>query len=138
MSFPQSSLNPETIRGLLGGFDRKDHFQTGHSRRGGPTLRMRKMPEWMKSEKNIRVLLLRVFPKAKTDERQRSSALRWLGVIQKYFRMGWSAQSVAEELNISTKKLYDTAQRISRAGAGMRTTGKPRAGKRGRPRAYRF
>jgi hypothetical protein len=123
---------------VIGGLDRKDNFQTGHGRRGGPTLRMRKMPEWMNNEKNIHALLIRVFPKLRTDERQRRSAARWAGLIRLYFKSGWSARSVAEELNITEKMVYDTAQRITRAGAGLRTTGKPRAGKRGRPRAYRF
>src|ERR1700721_1188915 len=106
---------------MIGGLDRKDNFQTGYGIRGGPTLRMQKMPEWMKNERDIQSLLLRVFPKLRTDERQRKSALRWLGVIQRYFKMGWSAQDVAEELSITVKKVYDTAQRITRAGAGLRT-----------------
>jgi hypothetical protein len=119
---------------FIGGLDRKDHFQTGHGTRGGPTLRMRKMPKWMNYESDIQRVLLRVFPKLKTDKHQRTSALRWLGVIHWYFKMGWSAQSAAEQLGISAKMVYDSAQRITRAGAGLRTTGKPRAGKRGRPR----
>ncbi len=123
---------------MIGGFDRKDNFQTGHGRRGGPTLRMRKMPKWMNDEKDIRTLLLRVFPRLKTDSRQEKSALRWLGIIHWYFKMGYSARSVAEKLNISEKKVYDTAQRITRAGAGLRTTGKQRTGRRGRPRTYSF
>lgn len=138
MTFPQSSLHPDRIRGLLGSFDKKDSFQTGHSRRGGPTLRMRKMPEWMKNEKSIHGLLLRIFPKLKTDERQRKNAAGWLEIIRLYFKSGWKAQDVAEKLNTSKKQVYDTAQRITRAGAGLRTTGKPRAGKRGRPKTYSF
>jgi hypothetical protein len=138
MSFPQSSLNPEHIQGLMSSFDGKDHFQTGHSRRSGPTLRMRKMPEWMKNEKNIHALLLRVFPKLKTDARQRTSAAHWAGLIRLYFKSGWKARDVAGELNISEKQVYDTAQRITRAGAGLRTTGKRRTGRRGRPKSIRF
>jgi len=123
---------------MIGGLDRKDSFQTGHGRRGGPTLRMRKMPEWMYHKKNLGELLLRVFPKLKTDERQRKNAARWLEIISLYFKSGWSAQSVAEQLSITEKKVYDTAQRITRAGAGLRTTGKQRTGKRGRPKTYSF
>jgi hypothetical protein len=123
---------------MIGGLDRKDNFQTGHGIRGGPTLRMRKMPKWMNNEKDIQRVLLRVFPKLQTDERQRKGALHWLGIIHRYFKMGQSAQSVAEELDSSATKVYDTAQRITRAGAGLRTTGKQRTGRRGRPKTIRF
>src|SRR6266851_7522369 len=118
---------------MIGGLDRRDSFQTGHGRRGGPTLRMRKMPKWMNNKNDIGTLLLRVFPKLKIDSRQEKSALRWLGIINWYFKIGYSAQDVAEKLDISRKMVYDTAQRITRAGAGLRTTGKRRAGRRGRP-----
>jgi hypothetical protein len=125
--------------------DRKDQFQKGYGIRGGPTLRMRKMPKWMNNKKDIQRLLLRVFPKLETDKRQRKNALRWVEVIRLYFTLGWSAHDVAEELqqrnsdeHVSAKMIYDTAQRIIRAGAGLRTTGKLRVGKRGRPRTYRF
>jgi hypothetical protein len=123
---------------VIGGLDRKDSFQTGHGRRGGPTLRMRKIPKWMHDQENVGEVLLRIFPKSKTNERQRKSALRWLGIILLYFKSGWKAQDVAEELNISKKMVYDTAQRITRAGAGLRTTGKQRSGRRGRPKVIRL
>src|SRR5205085_2251114 len=119
---------------MIGGLDRKDIFQTGHGIRGGPTLRMQKIPEWMYQTKDVGEVLLRVFPKLETDERQRKSATRWLEIIQLYFKSGWSVRDVAEKLSISEKKVYDTAQRLTRAGAGLRTTGKPRIGKRGRPK----
>src|SRR5712664_1604996 len=119
---------------MIGGLDRKDSFQTGHGIRGGPTLRMRKMPKWMNNENDIRRLLLRVFPKLETDERQRKSALRWLGIIHRYFKMGQSAQDVADELHMSAKTVHDIAQKIRYAGAGLRTTGKQRTGRRGRPK----
>jgi predicted DNA-binding protein YlxM (UPF0122 family) len=95
---------------------------------------MQKMPEWMKDEKNVRELLLRVFPKLKTNDRQRKRAARWVAIIGLYFKTAWSARDVAEKLNTTEKKIYDTAQRITRAGAGLRTTGKQRTGKRGRPK----
>ncbi|SRR5229473_25379 len=123
---------------MIGGLDRKDQFQKGYGIRGGPTLRMRKIPKWMNHDSDIQRVLLRVFPKLKTDEHQRKSALRWAGIILLYFKSGWKAQDVAEKLNISEKMVYDTAQRITRAGAGLRTTGKQRTGKRGRPKVIRF
>lgn len=123
---------------FIPGLDRKDGFVAGHSARGGPTLRMQKMPEWMKDEKNVRGLLLRVFPKLKINKRQRKSAARWAVIIRLYFKMAWSARDVAKELNTTEKKIYDTAQRITRAGAGLRTTGKPRTGKPGRPKTKYF
>ena len=123
---------------MIGGLDRKDSFQTGHGRRGGPTLRMQKIPKWMNQESDIQRVLLRVFPKLKTDEHQRKSALRWLGLIHWYFKIGWSAQDVAEKLHISAKTVHETAQRIRYAGAGLRTTGKQRTGRRGRPRRNYF
>jgi hypothetical protein len=123
---------------MIGGLDGKDNFQTGHGKRGGPTLRMRKIPEWMNNEKNVHALLLHVFPRLKTDVRQRASAARWAGLIRLYFKSGWKARDVAGELNISEKQIYDTAQRITRAAAGLRTTGKQRTGKRGRPKTVRF
>src|SRR5437899_2054678 len=115
---------------MIGGLDRNDNFQKGYGIRGGPTLRMRKMPKWMNNKKDIHRLLLQVFPKLQTDEHQHKSVLRWLRIIHWYFKMGYSAQDVAEKLSITEKNVYDTAQRITRAGAGHRTTGKPRIGRR--------
>jgi transposase len=92
----------------------------------------------MHGQENVGEVLLRIFPKLRTDERQRQSAARWMGIILLYFKLGWKAQDVAEKLNISEKKVYDTAQRITRAGAGLRTTGKQRSGRRGRPKIIRF
>ena len=118
--------------------DAKDNFQKCYIKRGGPTNRMRNTPAWMRNERTIRSLLLRVFPKLKTSERQRQGAARWLEIIRLYYLNGWHAPDVAEELHISEKRVYDTAQRLMRAGAGLRTTGKPRTGKRGRPKSIRF
>ena len=123
---------------MIGGLDRRDNFQAGHGIRGGPTLRMRKIPKWMYHEKSVGEVLLRAFPKLRTDERQRQSAARWAGIILLYFKSGWKAEDVAEKLDISRKKVYDTAQRITRSGAGLRTTGKQRTGRRGRPKKTNY
>lgn len=120
------------------GLDAKDNFQEGYIKRGGPTNRIRNTPAWMRNEKTIRIVLLRSFPNLKTNEGQNKSAARWLEIIRLYYQSGWHALDVAEELHISEKVVYDTAQRLMRAGVGLRTTGKPRTGKRGRPKSIRF
>jgi len=99
---------------------------------------MWKMPKWMNRDSDIQRVLLRVFPKLETDKHQHENALRWLRVIHWYFKIGWSAQDVAEKLHISAKTVHETAQRIRYAGAGLRTTGKQRTGRRGRPKTYYF
>lgn len=123
---------------MIPGLDRKDKFQKGYIKRGGPTNRIRNTPAWMRNKSTIRMVLLRSFPKLKTSENQRKGAARWLEIIRLYYLCGWHAPDVAEELRISEKAVYDTAQRVMRAGAGLRTTGKPRTGKRGRPKSIRF
>ena len=130
-------------KALLDFFDGKDHFMTGHDVRGKPSStwskRVRSLPRWISDDKLIQELLLKVFPKLKTDSRQRERAGRWLRVIQLYFRTALPARSVAEELRISEKTVYDTELRINRAVKGLRTTGRQKTtGKPGRPKVIRF
>lgn len=127
-------------KSLLEVFDAKDSFMKGHDVRGKPsstfTRRSHNLPLWIRDKKAIQELLLKVFPKLRTDPRQQERAGRWARVIQLFFRFPLPARMVAGEMGISEKMVYDIALRIKRAAAGLRTTGRPRtAGKPGRPKS---
>ena len=86
----------------------------------------------------IQKILLRVFPKLRTDEKQRKGAKRWSLIIYYFYTASYPAGKVAELMGISEKTVYDTVLRIKRVVKGLRSTGKPRTGKRGRPKNIHF
>ena len=122
-------------------FDGADSFvDGGHTVGGKPstshTERVAKTPEWANDDEQVRLLLLKVFPKLETDEKQRARAAKWAQFIHLYFRMGWTASRIALELRVTTKYVEDTVYHIRRAVNGKRAdTGEQRGIRpRGRPR----
>lgn len=113
-------------------FAGSDSFMKGGHRiinsnraRVGPA---RKNADWAKSDKKVQKLLLRVFPKMLTDDKQRKRAGRWLRVIQLYFRYGYSYGDTAAEIGEKKKFVQDVLCRINRALQGLPCDGrkKPR------------
>jgi hypothetical protein len=128
--------------------------QAGHNERVANT------PEWATNNAHVRAVLLRAFPRWNTNQTQYERALGWVYIIQHYFRMGETALQIALELRHMDKskevalelqggkapkqekgeieklikRVTDTVDRISRVAKGLRTNGKPRIGKLGRPR----
>lgn len=80
-------------------------------------------PEWVKSDKKIRELLLRSFPRLLINKRQAALAGRWARVIQLYFRMGKTHGQIAEEMGLKYKDVNNLVDRIRRAGQGFCASG---------------
>lgn len=107
---------------------------TGGHQIVGPRKRKRDVPEWAQSTEKIKAILLRSFPKLKTDQRQRARAARWARIVHLYFRLGWTFTQVAEEMSMKPGNLHNMTVSIRRAANGLRADGKgPRGGKRGNP-----
>jgi len=98
----------------------------------------RSKPSWVESNKAIQELVLRSFPKLKTDNKQRAAAARWVRVIQLYFRLGWTAGQIAEELKTTRNVIKCIIKAVRRAILGQRadnTGPRVKAGS-GRPRKH--
>lgn len=82
--------------------------------------RYRRTPaEWAKDDRAIKVLLLRVFPKLETDEKQRQRAGRWMRVIHLHHRFGHSYGAVAAEMGLRVTAVKSMIQHIRRAVNGF-------------------
>jgi hypothetical protein len=121
-------------------FDGDDLFVAGGHSVGGVAgtrhqERIFNTPAWVNDNTQIRSLLLKVFPKLETDEKQRMRASKWLLIIYLYFRRGLTSSRIALELKTTDKAVRNIIYCIRRAAKGLRTdTGKPRGLKpRGRP-----
>jgi hypothetical protein len=103
-------------------------------------------PEWTQSNDEVRKLLLVAFPRLNEESavgrRQRIRATKWLRVIHLYFRMGWTASKVEEEMGL---KCYEgqsaghsvivVCQYIFRVRNGLTAIGRVRGARpRGRPK----
>jgi hypothetical protein len=105
--------------------DSNDPFMTrGHQiikiRRGW---RKKQVPEWATNDKSVQALVLRSFPKLKTDDKQRRRAGIWVRVINLYFRMGWTRGQIAEELGTTSEIIKYTIRRIRRVSEGKAADG---------------
>jgi hypothetical protein len=114
--------NPEYAE-LRGHLDGQDPFMTGghqimKTRRGN-----RIMPEWAKSNKKVQEILIRSFPKLRTNPGQRERAARWATVIHLYFRMQMTSGQVASQMKVTSKVVYDLILRINRASKGLKASG---------------
>jgi hypothetical protein len=162
MGNPKKKFNDfDSLRQLFDGDDPiMWALKTGGNGRTGHNQRVANTPEWVRDNAQVRAVLLRAFPRWNTNQTQYERALRWVYIIQHYFRMGETASLIALELRHMDKskevalelqggkapkqengeieklikRVTDTVDRISRVAKGLRTTGKPRIGKLGRPR----
>ena len=100
----------------------------------------KKMPEWVWSDAEIRKMLLRSFPRLRTNKSQSASAGRWVRIIQLYFRMGKTHGQIAEEMELKYKDVNNLIDRIRRVGRGFCANGtgkKLGARPTGRPKLVR-
>jgi len=125
----------------------------GGSPRSGNRIRAVNPPEWAVNNDLLREVLLRAFPKLETNETQYRRAILWVEIIHRFFRCGHPASLVAMELfseeglakrpwlrasSNPEKYVENTVRRMRRIAAGLRGTGKPRRGARGRPTHIKF
>lgn len=112
--------NSDTFEQLRGKLDGNESFMT----KGHQIIKLRqgshKIPQWTKSDKRVREILLRSFPKMKTDLKQRQRAGRWLRVIHLYYRMNFTASKVAQELQMKVSTVKDVLVHIRRVQQGRR------------------
>lgn len=97
----------------------------------GNRQRDRDIPEWTKHDEQIQKMLLRSFPKLRTNEDQRYKAGQWMRFIQLYWRRYSSRQIIMEEMMLTANQLKSLRSKIVRAGNGLPTDGRK---KRGGPR----
>jgi len=123
-------------------FDGADSFVAGgHTVGGKPGTshaeRVANTPEWANNDKQVRSLLLKVFPKLETDEKQRARATKWAQVMYLYFRIGWPSSRIVLELKITDVYFWNLLRRIRRVAKGKRSD-RPKDDRglrpRGRPR----
>lgn len=123
--------------------DGNDPFMTrGHQiiKTAGATQhaqRMQSVPVWALDDNKIKELLMKVFPRMQTDPKQKERAMRWLRIINLYYRVGWTCGRVAEELKITYKQAEWAIYAINKAAKGEADHGRNRGIKpRGRPRKF--
>lgn len=126
----------EAFEELRRSFDGQDPFMTkGHSIR---TMRQghRAIPDWAKDKRKLQDMLLRSFPKMKTDVRQRTRAGRWALVIYLYYNLNFTTGQIAEETGLTSKHITVLLTGIRRVSRGLRYDGRGKLGQRrvGRPK----
>jgi hypothetical protein len=130
----------DTFGELRGSFDGQDPFMLmGHQILRPRVLRPSdRASEWT-SNKEVQKVLLRAFPKLRTDRRQRKRAARWTRIIHLYFRMNMTAGQVAVEMRLKRKTVENLVASIRRVASGRRADNKGMRGQRrpGRPRIDR-
>jgi hypothetical protein len=121
------NLNLQWLRGF---FDGKEPFMSGHQiiKRAGRSqhsARLQRTPAWAMDDKAIQKLLLRSFPKLKTDLLQRARAARRYWIIYLYFRASWTSGQIASQLGLTDKKVRKVISRIRNA-AKLHPRGRPK------------
>jgi len=73
------------------------------------------VPEWATSDAEIRIVVLRVFPRWQTDPRHRLGAARWIRIAHLFWRVGLTRGQVVEEMQTAwpsiTPKVVDHVTR---------------------------
>ncbi len=110
----------QQLRTILDG---DDPFMVGGHQKSSLRKKERIVPEWTKNDKKVREVLLRSFPKLRTDPKQRYQAARWARIIHLYFRMQYTYRQVAAELDMPLKAMESMIRSIKRVAAGRRANG---------------
>jgi len=123
------------LRAMFGGDSQfMNAYQTKRIR-----TRAREIPAWTLDDKEVQKVLLRAFPKWRTNRRQSQQAARWASIINLYFRMEKSNRQVGLELEpkMKPKNVELIVASIRRVARGHRADNKgPRGVRRpGRPKA---
>jgi hypothetical protein len=113
----------DTGRELRRFFGSSDPFMTGGHQILVERKHKKKVPEWAKSDKEVRLIIQRSFPHWGTNTRQAERAGRWVRVIQLYFRMGNTHGQIAEEIGVNYNTVRMLIRAIKLAAKGRRTDG---------------
>jgi len=94
------------------------------------------VPIWATNNVALQHILLKIYPKMWTCTRQKFHAGRLAGIVERYYREGWTEGQIAEELGMTIYNVRYKLRAIRNAAQGMWTNGKGRTGTRprGRPR----
>jgi hypothetical protein len=124
--------NKDVTPGVDAWVDKKDPFASGHQvKRPLKRASHKQIPEWAKDNKQIQALLLRSFPKLKTDQNQRDRAGKWAQIIQLYYRVSWTQDKIAAEMGLTPSNVNATIRSITRAAEGRQSgTGQSRKPRR--------
>lgn len=120
---------------LRGRMDGNDGFMTAHQIKKIRT-RERDIPAWTLNDKEVRKVLLRSFPKLRTDNAQAIRAGRWMRLIHLYYRVQMSNTQVSKEMGMTLNATKMALKSIRRVARGQRTDNVRPLGltPRGRPR----
>lgn len=120
-----SGSNKDMIR-LRDVVDKDDRFFEGHQIKKVRT-REKDIPTWAVNNKETQILLLRAFPKLKTNSAQRKRASRWATVITLYYRMNLNCPQIAVELKTTVKTVERLLSHMRKVSKGLRSdTAAPR------------
>ncbi len=137
----------DTFGELRKKIDGNDPFMSSGHQIKKTVSRHRKIPDWVKSNAEVRKLLLRSFPKLATDTKQREKAARWTRVIHLYFKMSMTHGQIAEELGeqmddgtvkpLSLSTVQSIIRSITRVSQGRRADGRGNlVPQKGRPKKH--
>jgi hypothetical protein len=110
----------DTIPALRASLDGNDTFVSGgHQvmKTAGATRhaeRMKKVPVWALDDEKIKELIKLRFPLTGIDLKQRKLASRMIRLIHLYYRVGATADVVAEELKMTRKAVQGLLRRLNR------------------------
>lgn len=127
----------EDLRKLRKKFDGDDGFMArGHGIKKVRT-RIKDTPVWATNNTLTKALLLSVFPKLRSNTKQRRAAARWARVIHLYYRVGMPRNHVAAEIGITRETFKSLIRNIRRAARGRELHGNRLRGQRpkGRPKS---
>jgi hypothetical protein len=113
MASDQRRRDMKKLRSRL---DTDDGFMSAHKIKKVRT-RERNIPEWTLSDKEVRTVLLRSFPKLRTNNAQAIRAGRWVRLIHLYYRVQMSNSQVAKEMGMTlnaTKMAFKIMRRVAR------------------------
>jgi hypothetical protein len=82
--------------------------------------RERDIPTWTLNDKEVRKILLRVFPLLKTHPASQRMAGRWSRIIHLYYRVQMSNSQVAKEMGMTLNALKMVLKSIRRVAKGRR------------------
>lgn len=119
-------MGAHTTEGLRTILDSDDLFLTSHQITKKRS-HIKRCPEWVKHDRQIKELLKFVFPRLieKSDKgsAQRKRAGRWARVIHLYFRTNLTYKETAEEMGEKPKTIEGIIRRVLLASEGKRTNG---------------
>ena len=113
----------DTSGELRNHFDSNSTFMTGH-RIIKTRQHKRRIPDWAKSDIEIRKMIERSFPYVKTNNDHYRRAARWALFINLYFKMNKTRSEIMDEMGLSYQAVDSLCRAVYRAGKGIKSNGK--------------